>query len=120
MAVVFAQYNLPAEEVQLSRPPLARFLDAILATPQHARDRIDWSGLLAMEFEQSSSAIEVPPTSDVPEPAVTPLDDADDTLNRDLKFEIAYHALADRRGANATPAGRTVSRKVWRAVLAGP
>lgn len=31
-----------------------------------------------------------------------------------FKLEIAYHALADRRGANATPAGRAASRKIWR------
>jgi len=29
------------------------------------------------------------------------------------KFEIAYPALADRRGVNATPAGRSLSRKIW-------
>lgn len=42
---------------------------------------------------------------------------SDEKLHNDeqpLKFEIAYPVLADRRGINATPAGRAASRKVWR------
>jgi len=37
----------------------------------------------------------------------------EEALDQNRKFEIAYPALADRRGANATPAGRSLSRKIW-------
>jgi len=39
--------------------------------------------------------------------------EAEETFERTREFEIAYYALADRRGINATPEGRTASRKVW-------
>lgn len=39
--------------------------------------------------------------------------EAVEKFERTHKFKIAYYALADRRGINATPEGRTASRKVW-------
>jgi hypothetical protein len=111
MAVALAQYSLPTKGGQLAWPLRASLLDVISATSQQARDQIDLRGLIGMAAEQSSSTIEFPVTSHVLKLPITPFDD--DTLDRDLGFEIAYHALADRRGVNATPAGRTGSRKVW-------
>lgn len=81
-------------------------LDVLLA-PQ---DRIGWRFLLGIPPEESSSTVSVPQIADVPGSAFTASNEA---RERNLKFEIAYPALADRRGTNATPAGRTASRKVW-------
>jgi hypothetical protein len=50
------------------------------------------------------------PQSNFPQPIVSSYEEA---LGRSRAFEIAYQALADRRGTNATPTGRTASRKVW-------
>ena len=50
-----------------------------------------------------------------PIPTISDNDSEELDFNRkERDFEIAYHALADRRGANATPAGRAASRKIWR------
>jgi hypothetical protein len=96
MAVALAHYYQSSKQIQLS---------SLLHLA-------DWQeSLIGRAPEQSSTAVEVPLISNIPESALIP--PKEEALERDLKFEIAYHALADRRGANATPAGRTLSRRVW-------
>lgn len=99
-------------------------------------DPIYFRGLLGRPSRQTTTAFESPLGSDVSTitlpldmNALDPVDPqsegtdlapdkklneiVDRALADDRNFEIAYHALADRRGVNATPNGRTASRKVW-------
>jgi len=90
MAVALPQYSQPTEE---SRLPPFRY----------------WQNLIGRTLEPST-AVASPLTINVLESALI---EPKEALDRDSKFGITYHALADRRGANATPAGRTKSRQVW-------
>jgi hypothetical protein len=83
-------------------PGLAHFL--------HGRENLG-----RQERAESSTTIEAPAIGRVPEKALT---ESLEKLERDREFAIAYEALADRRGVNATPSGRSQTRKLW--LVAGP
>lgn len=109
MAIALAEYSPPIKESQPFWPSFDRLVGSISAMT-YVLDRLDWRHLTEMPSEQSSSVFGSSPISDISKFAIPSFAD---NLERDLNFEIAYQALADRRGANATPAGRVASRKVW-------
>ena len=92
---------------------LQSFSDVLASTsamPQQAQDQIDWHDLIErIGASKQLPAEEIALADDVLR-YVVPVSALDPD---ELQFEKAYHTLADRRGANATPAGRTASRKVW-------
>lgn len=103
MAVAFPSEHVRDNQIPLFNPvPLSYWLNW--------EENVD-----RMERTKSSTTIEAPVIADIPKAALT---ESEEKIKREREFAIAYEALADRRGVNATPSGRTQTRKLW--LDAGP